>query len=165
MSLYISTSRLLSVLIRMRMNCSNFIKSASLHRSISRVVSSRYFVWPIIFFLWTSWQTSWNMAATHRQEEDMKRKCKEAMANAKDPIEKLRLSCLSRGASGIKGIGRWDDVCRRSLADCTQRAKSQFELCSGAMVTNPFNSWMMSLMIQWVVIPYIVGMGSLFITV
>ena len=46
------------------------------------------------------------MAATHRQEEDMKRKCKEAMAKAKDPIEKLRLSCLARGASGIKGIGR-----------------------------------------------------------
>ena len=46
------------------------------------------------------------MAATHRQEEDMKRKCKEAMANTKDPVEKLRLSCLTRGASGIKGIGR-----------------------------------------------------------
>ena len=46
------------------------------------------------------------MAATHRQEEDMKRKCKEAIASAKDPIEKLRLNCLSRGASGIKGIAR-----------------------------------------------------------
>ena len=47
------------------------------------------------------------MAATHRQEEDLKRKCKDAAAKTTDPIEKLRLSCLARGASGIKGIGRY----------------------------------------------------------
>ncbi|XP_065905567.1 calcyphosin-like protein [Dysidea avara] len=46
------------------------------------------------------------MAATHRQEEDLKRKCKDAAAKTQDPIEKLRLNCLARGASGIKGIGR-----------------------------------------------------------
>lgn len=45
--------------------------------------------------------------ATHRQDDEMKRKCNEAAAKTSDPLEKLRLKCLARGASGIKGLGRY----------------------------------------------------------
>lgn len=51
-----------------------------------------------------------NMAATARSDSEMKQKCKK-MLNSKgkmDPIEKLRLQCLSRGSAGIKGIGRYE---------------------------------------------------------
>ena len=49
------------------------------------------------------------MAATYRSDSQMKQKCKK-MLNSRgsiDPIEKLRLQCLSRGSAGIKGIGRY----------------------------------------------------------
>lgn len=46
------------------------------------------------------------MAATHRHEQELKQKSAEAAKTCKDPVERLRLSCLSRGASGIKGLGR-----------------------------------------------------------
>lgn len=52
------------------------------------------------------------MAATYRSDSQMKQKCKK-MLNSKgtiDPIEKLRLQCLSRGSAGIKGIGRYVNV-------------------------------------------------------
>eukprot|EP00052_Salpingoeca_macrocollata_P033347 m.8110 g.8110 ORF g.8110 m.8110 type:complete len:210 (+) comp5022_c0_seq1:186-815(+) len=45
------------------------------------------------------------MAATHRSEGEMKRYAAKQALTVKDPIEKLRFQCLSRGASGIKGIG------------------------------------------------------------
>ncbi|XP_003390641.1 PREDICTED: calcyphosin-like protein [Amphimedon queenslandica] len=58
--------------------------------------------------------------ATHRQDDEMKRKCNEAAAKTSDPLEKLRLKCLARGASGIKGLGRvfriMDDDGSRSLS-------------------------------------------------
>lgn len=41
-----------------------------------------------------------------RAEADMKAKAARDLANAKDPIEKLRLFALARGASGILGLGR-----------------------------------------------------------
>lgn len=41
-----------------------------------------------------------------RNEDELKAKAERAMANAKDPIEKLRLYALSRGAKGILGLGR-----------------------------------------------------------
>lgn len=41
-----------------------------------------------------------------RAEADLKTKAERALANAKCPIEKLRLFALSRGASGILGMGR-----------------------------------------------------------
>lgn len=47
------------------------------------------------------------MAATELHEQDMKKKCEREMNNTKDPIEKLRLKCLARGASGIKGLSRY----------------------------------------------------------
>ena len=46
------------------------------------------------------------MADTTRQEQEMKQKCAAAVSTTTDPVEKLRLKCLSRGASGIKGLGR-----------------------------------------------------------
>lgn len=46
------------------------------------------------------------MAATHRHELEMKTKCQKAAQKVTDPLELLRLKCLARGASGIKGIGR-----------------------------------------------------------
>ncbi|CAH3153098.1 unnamed protein product [Porites lobata] len=61
------------------------------------------------------------MAATARSDSEMKQKCKK-MLNSKgkmDPIERLRLQCLSRGSAGIKGIGRvfriMDDDANRTL--------------------------------------------------
>ena len=50
------------------------------------------------------------MAATSRTNAELQRKAKTAQKSATDPIEKLRLACLSRGASGIKGLGRFVKV-------------------------------------------------------
>ena len=47
------------------------------------------------------------MADTSRQEQELKQKAAAGIDKAKDPIEKLRLKCLARGASGIKGLGRY----------------------------------------------------------
>lgn len=46
------------------------------------------------------------MAATERHEEELKQNCAKKIAQATDPVEKLRLKCLARGANGIKGLGR-----------------------------------------------------------
>ena len=53
-----------------------------------------------------SCKTTSNMASTHRHEREMLSKAKKAYESTDDPIEKLRLACLSRGSSGIKGLGR-----------------------------------------------------------
>lgn len=50
------------------------------------------------------------MAATSRTNAELQRKAKLAQKGATDPIEKLRLACLSRGASGIKGLGRFVSI-------------------------------------------------------
>ncbi|XP_060551463.1 calcyphosin-like protein isoform X2 [Ruditapes philippinarum] len=59
------------------------------------------------------------MAATQRQSRELKQKCTEKLKTAKDPVERLRLMCLQRGANGIKGLGRtfriMDDDGNRSL--------------------------------------------------
>lgn len=61
------------------------------------------------------------MAATDRGSAELAMKAKKQLASgsAADSLEKLRLICLSRGASGIKGIGRQfriiDDDGSRSL--------------------------------------------------
>eukprot|EP00049_Salpingoeca_infusionum_P004198 m.75659 g.75659 ORF g.75659 m.75659 type:complete len:223 (+) comp12454_c4_seq1:52-720(+) len=44
--------------------------------------------------------------ATSRMEEELKRKSLKAAATEADPVAKLRLQCLARGASGIKGLSR-----------------------------------------------------------
>ena len=46
------------------------------------------------------------MASTARHEKELKEKSKRALNRAQCPIEKLRLQCLARGSSGIKGLGR-----------------------------------------------------------
>ncbi|KAI8429173.1 hypothetical protein MSG28_007711 [Choristoneura fumiferana] len=46
-------------------------------------------------------------SATSRVEEELMQKSARALSGATDPLEKLRLLCLSRGASGIMGLGRY----------------------------------------------------------
>lgn len=46
------------------------------------------------------------VSATTRQETEMINRSIRAINNVTDPIEKLRLLCLSRGASGIIGLSR-----------------------------------------------------------
>ncbi|XP_050400193.2 calcyphosin-like protein isoform X2 [Patella vulgata] len=59
------------------------------------------------------------MACTQRTNKEMKMKAQKEYAKATDPVEKLRLACLSRGANGIKGLARtfkiMDDDESRSL--------------------------------------------------
>jgi len=46
------------------------------------------------------------MACTGRGNKELQAKAQKALKNATNPIEKLRLQCLARGANGIKGLGR-----------------------------------------------------------
>ena len=47
------------------------------------------------------------MAATSRMNKELADKSKKKLQTCSDPVEKLRLQCLSRGANGIKGLGRY----------------------------------------------------------
>ncbi|XP_071116805.1 calcyphosin-like protein isoform X1 [Haliotis cracherodii] len=59
------------------------------------------------------------MAATVRTQKEMKDKAMKQLKHEKDPMVKLRLACLARGSTGIKGLGRcfkiMDDDGSRSL--------------------------------------------------
>ncbi|TNN34351.1 Calcyphosin-like protein [Liparis tanakae] len=59
------------------------------------------------------------MAGTWRHDREMALKARSRLSESSDPVERLRLQCLSRGSSGIKGLGRtfkiMDDNNNRSL--------------------------------------------------
>lgn len=59
------------------------------------------------------------MAGTSRHDREMAMQAKQRLSSCSDPVEKLRLQCLTRGSSGIKGLGRtfkiMDDNENRSL--------------------------------------------------
>ncbi|XP_038659851.1 calcyphosin-like protein [Scyliorhinus canicula] len=59
------------------------------------------------------------MAGTARHDREMVMNAKKQLQQCSDPIEKLRLQCLSRGSAGIKGLGRvfriMDDDNNRTL--------------------------------------------------
>ncbi|KAK3730694.1 hypothetical protein RRG08_041474 [Elysia crispata] len=59
------------------------------------------------------------MAATGRATRELQMKSQKALQTATDPVERLRLACLARGANGIKGLARtfkiMDDDENRSL--------------------------------------------------
>ncbi|XP_044000601.1 calcyphosine-like b isoform X1 [Gambusia affinis] len=59
------------------------------------------------------------MAGTSRHDRAMAQKAKQQLSGCSDPVERLRLQCLTRGSSGIKGLGRtfriMDDNESRSL--------------------------------------------------
>uniref|UniRef100_A0A671VDX0 Calcyphosine-like b n=1 Tax=Sparus aurata TaxID=8175 RepID=A0A671VDX0_SPAAU len=59
------------------------------------------------------------MAGTSRHDKEMAMDAKRRLSECSDPVERLRLQCLARGSSGIKGLGRtfkiMDDDNSRSL--------------------------------------------------
>ncbi|XP_043925911.1 calcyphosin-like protein isoform X2 [Protopterus annectens] len=59
------------------------------------------------------------MPGTARHDREMAMEAKKKLAQCSDPIDKLRLQCLSRGSAGIKGLARvfriMDDDNSRSL--------------------------------------------------
>ncbi|XP_061119337.1 calcyphosine-like b isoform X1 [Conger conger] len=59
------------------------------------------------------------MAGTSRHDREMAMNAKQKLSTCADPVERLRLQCLARGSSGIKGLGRtfkiMDDDNNRTL--------------------------------------------------
>lgn len=60
-----------------------------------------------IRYLYGNLLNIFNMAATRRLNAELVKKYSAIENISTDPIEKIRAQCLSRGASGIKGFGRY----------------------------------------------------------
>uniref|UniRef100_A0A8C5LJK9 EF-hand domain-containing protein n=1 Tax=Leptobrachium leishanense TaxID=445787 RepID=A0A8C5LJK9_9ANUR len=58
------------------------------------------------------------MAGVSPLETDMMRKAQRQYPQCQDPVEKLRLQCLARGASGIKGLGRAFRIMDDNRSNC-----------------------------------------------
>lgn len=58
------------------------------------------------------------VSATTRQEAEMINRSQRAIHSATDPIEKLRLLCLARGAHGILGLGRYEKTINNQTIQC-----------------------------------------------
>ncbi|KAM4708420.1 calcyphosin isoform 1-T2 [Discoglossus pictus] len=58
------------------------------------------------------------MATTAQLEREMITKARREYPQCRDPIEKLRLQCLARGASGIKGLGRAFRIMDDNRSNC-----------------------------------------------
>lgn len=60
------------------------------------------------------------MAATHRHVNEMVQKAKQTLQTTKDPLEKLRATCMARGVNGIHGVSRmfriFDDDGNRQIS-------------------------------------------------
>ncbi|CAG9859499.1 unnamed protein product [Phyllotreta striolata] len=80
-----------------------------LHESINLSIFSNYTGTNLLFKRLEIYRMLRPQSATSRQETEMAAKSLrdlQAMGNAGDPLERLRLLCLSRGATGILGLGR-----------------------------------------------------------
>lgn len=59
---------------------------------------------PIIDETFSPW---WSvMAGTARHDREMATNAQRRLSECTDPVERLRLQCLIRGSSGIKGLSR-----------------------------------------------------------
>ncbi|XP_075265382.1 calcyphosin-like protein [Convolutriloba macropyga] len=67
------------------------------------------------------------MAATSRHEAELKKKALEEVKKTNDPIEKIRWQCLSRGAAGIRDLGR----VFRNFDDSGDQQLDYREFCKG----------------------------------
>lgn len=50
------------------------------------------------------------MAGTSRHDREMEINAKRRLTACSDPVERLRLQCLARGSSGIKGLSRYKSL-------------------------------------------------------
>lgn len=65
--------------------------------------------WPITWLIIDkTFSLLWSvMAGTARHDREMATNAQRRLSECTDPVERLRLQCLIRGSSGIKGLSRW----------------------------------------------------------
>lgn len=67
------------------------------------------------------------MPGTSRHDKQMAINAKRQLSEVSDPVERLRLQCLARGSSGIKGLGRWAAHARSTCSCLTCSTETQLE--------------------------------------